>query len=106
MQTEFGATVKCPCCGEKVDATVTATLSGRYRADTRLDPGETPEVDELTVIIDATEEDITDRLGSLDRERLEETAMERASEDDAEAKEDAAERRAEAIRDARRMGDY
>ena len=100
---EYSATVKCPCCGERVDAEIDANVTGRYRGATRLDPAEYPDVDIVAVRIAATGKDITDQI---DTDSLKEDVEEQAGENEAAAREDAAERRAEERRDARRMGDY
>ena len=105
MITNFGTTITCPCCGEKVDAAVTAEVTGRYRGATRLDPAEEPEVDSFTVTIEATGTDVSETISSSDEESIKEKAVESAGEDEAAAREDAAERRAEAMRDERRFGE-
>ena len=60
MTIEFSSTVKCPCCTESVDCTVTAEVTGGYRRATILDPAEFPDVDVLTCKIG--ERDVSDEV--------------------------------------------
>jgi hypothetical protein len=104
MTTTFSATVKCPCCGEAVDCDVEAEVSGRDRpmrwGPDGGSPPEYAEADILTVVISATGKDITD---AIDTDQFQDEACETAAQDHAAAAEDAAERRAEGARDARRF---
>jgi hypothetical protein len=83
-----------------LDATVTASISGGYRAATRLDPAEYPEVDLLSVVVDEEGHflqgaDVVGRLPSNERQRLEDLAAEVASEDAEGRRADALEREAD-----------
>lgn len=103
MKTTFTTTIRCPCCNETVDATVTATISGGYRRATRLDPEETPEAEIDSVRVGENQDrDVADDLRESVLDELKNEAVQEAAEDWAAAKADAEERRAEAARDERR----
>lgn len=67
-------------------------------------PGDAAEVDDLT-IRDAEGVDITGQLSDEDLEKFSGLLVERASEDEADAYADAMERRADADREERMLGD-
>lgn len=101
----FSAVVACPCCGENTDVEVEATVSGKYRRQTRLDPAEEPEA-EIESVTTSKGRAILDELPDSVLERLKDEAIEEAEDDAQAAKEAAAESRADAMRDERRWGRY
>lgn len=91
---------------EDVEVTVTYEYEPGERAIMYGDsacPGSDPLVTISSVTVNGTDEDVTD---SCDLDALAETIREFIGDDEVNAKEDAAERRAEERRDRARMGDY
>jgi Holliday junction resolvase len=84
--------------------TVTATISGRHVAATRLDPQEWPEVDIVAVIQDDTGADVTEDLTSEEQADLQAMAEEEAEQEAIGAQADEDDRRHDAARDDRMEG--
>jgi len=84
--------------GEDVEVTVTATISGRHRRATRLDPEEFPEV-EIESVKDELGVDLMDTLSP-------QTLSELENEGDVEAADEEADARYEYEEDDKKEDDY
>lgn len=103
-QGAYTTTIACPTCDERVDVTVDANVSGRYRRATRLDPEEYPEVD-IVAVYTTKGLDVVDQLSESELEAIRETVLEQAEDDAAGRKADADDRKYEEMRDRRLFGD-
>lgn len=90
----FTSVCKCPVCGEKTDCEVTADISGGYRRATMWEPSESPDIDILAVSINGR--DVTE---DVDTDQFKDLAEDSWATEQAERRADAAERRADEMRD-------